>query len=82
MELYKQELMTGSNDFQLSDYQQAIEIELDDLEAELKDLRATNRNNPCYVEGSAALIQISAMRIERYSRICKDKLSEQNQSIT
>ena len=82
MKLYKQELMTKSNDFQLSDYQRAIEIELDELEAEIRDLRDTNRNNPCYVEGSAALIQISAMRIERYSRICKDKLSQENQSNT
>lgn len=82
MEHTADSLILRPDDHTILDYQQAIEIELDRAEQNVRDMRMGNRRNSQSVEGFAYLNSLSSQLIESYSKIIQRKLSQENQSNT
>ena len=69
-------------DHTIPEYQQAIEIELDEIEELARRARTANRKNFSILVDYAAQMRDHTIKLKLYSKSIQDKLSQENQSST
>ena len=69
-------------DHTIPEYQQAIEIELDEIEELARRARTANCKNFSILVDYAAQMRDHTIKLKLYSKSIQDKLSQENQSST